>query len=486
MLVVAHHFHGIGDFPGFHFDEGWAARYSHRIAFEPGFWPLTAMSPHTSPWSHYWTALLFKFFGSSVEVFRASSVILSLASLFLIGLLLILRVSFFSGLAFLAMTATAPVLLHNHRFAIEINSFLPLCFAVLLWGLALWSQRGAERLAYGLILGSLVFGVTSHVLFLGVPLALLLNVVWVQERIDARQRQLIESTSLLLIPFFIRGLIGSIWPLKSVALIVASLGVFAWSRFFSARVPALIKKHKGTLSTVLIALGLVFFFNFVIFLEGSWTALFAYGSLEQPYLVGTYLIGPVAIWIAVFIGKKSFSDPRSLAALRFFFFLNLAMGLIMIRPSPRYFEISFLFFFLLLALLLQHLPRKVAGALVLLACGLGLLNIRQNYLLTGEKGRYVQRDFSLGLLTENSMDMMPKTRAVDYVRDQGCRMDRDARIKDERLGLILRDLEWVRVGPPSPNAAPCALGSFEVIRKAHYRGSAENVLADLDPLLILK
>lgn len=486
MLLLANHFHGLGDFPGFHFDEGWAARYSHRIAFEPGFWPWTAMSPHTSPWSHYWTALCFKFFGSSIEIFRASSVALSLLAVLLMGLLLLLRVSFFSGFAFLALSATAPILLHNHRFAIEINSFLPLCFAVMLWGIALWRQRGCESLSYGLILGGIVFGVTSHVLFLAVPLSLLLYVVWVQEHIDDRQRRLIEATSLLLLPFFIRSLFGSIWPLKSVALIAASAAVFVWSRFYAARIPAFIQRHKATLSTVLIALGLVFFFNFVIFLEGSWTALFAYGLLEQPYLTGSYLVGPVAIWIAVFIGKKSFSDPLSLAALRFFFFLNLALGLIMIRPSPRYFEVSFLFFFLVLALLLQHLPRRLAALLLFVACGLGLLNIQQNYFATGEAGRYAQRDFKLGLLTENSMDMMPKTGAVDYVSGQGCRMDTHARFQDERLGIILRDLEWVRVGPPAPNPGACTLGSFAVTRKADYRGPRENVLADLDPLLILK
>jgi hypothetical protein len=35
--------------PGIHFDEAWAANYAHKIASEPGFWPINAMSPYTHP-----------------------------------------------------------------------------------------------------------------------------------------------------------------------------------------------------------------------------------------------------------------------------------------------------------------------------------------------------------------------------------------------------------------------------------------------------
>ena len=66
------HLYKIAYIPGLHFDEAWAMNFSRQIAFEPGIWPLTAMSPYTAPWAHYFAAIFMKVFSPSVLVFRLS------------------------------------------------------------------------------------------------------------------------------------------------------------------------------------------------------------------------------------------------------------------------------------------------------------------------------------------------------------------------------------------------------------------------------
>ena len=68
-------------FPGFHFDEAWAANWAHRIYSEIGFWPFQAQSPYAGSVSHYWNALWFYALKPSVLTFRWSALALVFAGL---------------------------------------------------------------------------------------------------------------------------------------------------------------------------------------------------------------------------------------------------------------------------------------------------------------------------------------------------------------------------------------------------------------------
>jgi hypothetical protein len=159
-LLVFLHFYRLRLIPGLHYDEAWAMNYAWRIAHEPGFWPLTAMSPYTAPWAHYWGALWMKILGPSVLVFRGSQVLLTLAGLACLGFALPKHVR----AAFPWAVLLLPGLLLNERFTIELTGFHVLCFGAML--LALRKQRFAAASAAAL------FGSTAHILFYAVALSL--------------------------------------------------------------------------------------------------------------------------------------------------------------------------------------------------------------------------------------------------------------------------------------------------------------------------
>src|SRR6185437_2759892 len=110
--------------PGLHFDEAWAANYSYRILSEPGFWPLTAMSPYTHPWSHYLTAAFFHFFGTSLFTYRAAGVSMNVVGALLAWIALMRWGERRAACLFPFLLAFFIPFVLNERFTIEITSFL--------------------------------------------------------------------------------------------------------------------------------------------------------------------------------------------------------------------------------------------------------------------------------------------------------------------------------------------------------------------------
>ena len=172
-ILFFNHLIFLSQVPGLHYDEAWAGNFAHRIAADPGFWPLQAMSPYTSAWSHAWAALFFKIFGTSVFSYRLAGVLLAIGGILLLSRALYIigekrAASFFPGVAGLI-----PALLVNHRFGIEITTFHVFCFGLLGWSLAIWVTTKDRKFAAFFGLGlAVLLGVTSHILFLAVVLAL--------------------------------------------------------------------------------------------------------------------------------------------------------------------------------------------------------------------------------------------------------------------------------------------------------------------------
>lgn len=185
LLLAWIHFEALGVYPGLHFDEAWAMNYAWRIVNEPGFWPLTAMSPYTAPWTHYWAALWMKILGPSLLVFRASQVTLSLFGLLCLHLSLPRGSRFFFPWALFLL----PGLLLNHRFAIELTGFHVLCFGLLAFGL--------RYRTYTLAFAAALLGTTAHILFYGVALGLLFAL-----SLEGKEEPLPQKARLCFVAYF--------------------------------------------------------------------------------------------------------------------------------------------------------------------------------------------------------------------------------------------------------------------------------------------
>ena len=144
--------------------------YSHQIGYQPGFWPLAAMSPYTAPWAHYVGAIFLRLFAPTVLVFRLSQVILAFVGMGFIFVLLWQRVSRVTAFHYLLAVMLLPGLVLNHRFAVELNGFHVFCFGGLLWSLA--SRRAGSAAVFFLM------GATSHILFYSLGLGLVAAIIW--------------------------------------------------------------------------------------------------------------------------------------------------------------------------------------------------------------------------------------------------------------------------------------------------------------------
>lgn len=414
--------------PGFHFDEAWAAQFSHRIAFEPGFWPWTAMSAYTSPWTHYWTALFFKWSEPSVLVYRLSYFFWAWGALALFAVCLwrlLGKVS--AALAFLALAGTSPALVLNHRFAIELTTFLPFCAAGFFLSYLFLKER--PRLATAGIVSFLVLGTTSHIMFLAFPLALFLTVAFSQTKVTESQRKFFMGLALCFLLFFIRTLYGTTWASKSYALITATLlfGLWIWD---GAPLWHFFRQARGRILKLASVLFVIFLFNFLVFQNGEWGTLYQKGDVLQawPYRVAFFL--NLLLW-ARGIRRAVYSAREKL----FFFFLIICLGALMITPAPRYFEIAFMLFTAALIRPWLLLPRTLRWSLLTVMVGMQVWAVQVNL----QTPHYDDRDFRFFTLKDSSYDFIPKDGAQNFLHAQGCSLN-VLRTHDVRTEAVFRAL----------------------------------------------
>ncbi|MGE3262898.1 MAG: hypothetical protein AB7K68_14040 [Bacteriovoracia bacterium] len=432
LACLYFHLRGLSAMPGLHYDEAWAMNYSWRIGFEPGFWPWQAMSPYTAPWAHYWAALWMKLFSPSLLVFRLSQVALSLSAIFLFTHELF-RMGQRRAAAFFPLAVVfLPGLLLNHRFAIELNGLHPFLFALLFAALA----RG--RVAWAAAFW--VIGSTGHILFYAVGLSLLAACLWEKREFSSPERRAISLASAALGLFFLRVFFSVPEKGKAAALVISALALIAIMEFPRARRALDYFPRWSYLPAIL---GAVFFVNLVFFAEGTWTtALFTGVASWEADPRMLFLFPPLFAWLA---WKQLEKTP---ALLRNWFWFGLVLlGLMMLKPAPRYFEIPLFALALLLASALANRPRRQ----IWLGCAALSLHAGLIY-FSPLSAPPKEAELHLFFYKDSSRDFLAKQKLAQFLGGVGCGLN-DIKSVDSRVGealLALSREDWQIHGGPCP------------------------------------
>lgn len=436
-LLVALHFYRLSSIPGLHYDEAWAMNYAWRIAHEPGFWPLTAMSPYTAPWAHYWAALWMKLLGPSVLVFRGSQVMLALGGLGFLAFSLpaTLRLSFLAALLLL------PGLILNQRFAIELTGLHVLCYGVCMWA--------ARRKNAFLSTAALLAGTTAHILFYAVALAgvgtRLLEGPDPQSSPAQRNGRIVYFT--LVAFFFLHVLLTIPEKGKAAALVFSCLAALAVD--FLPIAALRIWKWKGW-TTLVSAVALLFVLNCVFFAQGAWTFSLTEGTAE--WKSGVWIVAVLGLF--AWIGLSTLSGFRSATTRTrtYTLLLFLFFGLMMLKPAPRYFEIPLITLAVLLAndwyLRWSQQLWRYYNSLFIMALAVGSIGIFFAYF----DSHPADADVHFAAFKDSSRDFLDKQSLVRFLGGSGCAPGDihtgDPRLKEELDALALGD--W-----PVDHSGPC-------------------------------
>jgi hypothetical protein len=411
--------------PGIHFDEAWAANYAHKIASEPGFWPINAMSPYTHPWSHYVTALFFKALGTHLWVSRLAGIAMSGAGLVLIARSLVVLGEKRAGAYFACLAAVCVPSILNERFAIEINTFHVLCLGLLIYG--------SVTRRWSLIALSVIAGVSSHILFLAPALAAFL--VWTSAHADSkRDRVFIAMISVILFPFFGSIYLGIPEKGKALALLLIDVGVL----IFVLR-PFSIYPIERRIRWILLPVVGVFLLILSAMMEGDPSIAFTYGQITAPWVsiiciaftaFGSFFLFNYA-WRQIHSGQW----PRHFAQWSFYTVFLVAM--MSTKPAPRYFEMVFVIALIGAALTLSRMAsEKLANAFVCVFVLLSVLQWGENYILPALGHEGVDQSYRYLIFHDNSSDSLSKQNLVAELGSEGCAFEQ-VTTSDPRLGEAL-------------------------------------------------
>jgi hypothetical protein len=438
----------LADSPGFHFDEAWAMNYAYRIAFEPGFWPLTAMSPYTAPWAHYWAALFLRTLGPSLLVFRASQFLLSSIGLFLLGGAFERRERAILPWAILFL----PGLWLNHRFGIELTGFHVFCFGVLLFAIA----RGRWPLA---CLAALL-GTTAHILFYSVGIGGLAALLLSGRALGRKPRMAFVLFFAGAALFFLRVLLMIPEKGKGAALLVSALLGVA---LLLARAESWALWRWAGWRWLLGLTALAFLANTIFFAEGLWTAALYSGWEAWKDPVFELLLAAALASLAS-LAWKGLRDPgQTFFALWFQAALAFA-GLMMLKPAPRYFELPMLCLALFCAQAWRALPRegRLVHGVVLGGNFLFLLGIQ--FFSPIGRALPVERPLHFLVFRDSSRDYLSTQALAAKIGGMGCKIS-DIGIGDSRVRESLQALshsDW-------PLAALACPGKFGLVRREYLQ-----------------
>jgi len=447
-LLVFLHLYRLAEIPGLHYDEAWAMNYSWRIASEPGFWPWAAMSPYTAPWTHYWGALFLKVLGPSLWAFRFSQVSLALAGLGFLCFALprAMRTAFPFAVLLL------PGLVLNHRFAIELTGLHVLAFGVMCFAL---SKRW-----WVLACVAALVGTTAHILFYGVVLGLLFAVVTQASSSldDKKARVAFVAYFLLMAVFFLQVFFAIPEKGKAGALVLSAVGSAALLLVKGERWYVCRSVWWGRVLPVLAA---AFIFNALFFGQGFWTASVMTGNDVWGFYQGSlshflaFLLSLFTLFAVTFISLKKLEGR-----LRVWLFAStFLIGIMMLKPAPRYFELVYLALtFSLTGLLSEYdfdywIKKAVSvnffrrlALWFALAFGLtfAINNAQESWARFSSPFTSVT-DTSLRFLffKDSSRDFLDKQSLVKFLGSSGCKFSdietHDPRLKETLTALSLGD-----------------------------------------------
>lgn len=451
LFLLAAHFWRLTAVPGMHFDEAFAARLAARIATEPGFWPVEAQSPFTSAWHHWITALGFQIGGVSILTFR----VMQMAQVW-IGLLAMawavgVRWGKTSALWFFPMVALIPALFLNHRFAIELTGFHVLCFGLMSLGIVKrWSV---------LAVAAAVLGVWSHVLFLAPVLAALAYMEFRQVELSGRERRILVMGWTALLPFFFRVMVQLRHDFRAkVFLILAVSAILFYGLNVSGnpRWRLLVSKAAPWASRAIPVVALVWWVPALIFAEGHWMVLVAKGDWGWGWVIPGLMLP--AWWV---VGKEIRKFPEFLGLA----LLTVALGVMIPKPTPRYFELVFLAVAALGGVALGRSRAKHWATV------LGLVGVTWMFSAHYQPGVAVERDLKFLFLRDSSTDFLSKQDVATFLGSNGCRAS-DIRIADYRGGEALRFLDWKTAD------RPCAWPQA-ILRRASETSHGGKVVAEV-------
>lgn len=419
-------FFRLGQVPGLHFDEAWAYRHAARLA--TGAFTLEAMSPYTMPWAHYWGALWLQVFGTELWVFRASQAFLSVAGLGFCAVGLASRLGGRAGALFPWAVLFLPGLLFNHRFFVELNGWHVLCFGLGFWALA----RGRAWL----VAFAWVAGTTSHLLFYPWGAALL-GAAWLSGRsLSAKERWAAGVAALVLSVFFLRVYAGVPEKGKALALLLSGVGL-GFHALYLSRFP-----RRWPERWLLVGLGFValpFLVNLLFFAEGSWNYAIQTGApLWRHTFYLLFLAVPLLAWLA----WRGWGELAVAAAARFAFLLGvIGLGLLMLKPAPRYFETALLVLAMLMALGLGKMRARMR-LLVMGALALHALLLYPSYFVEAP----VETELRLGPFKDSSRDFLSKQTLARVLGARACALSDinsvDSRVGEALAALALSPADW--------------------------------------------
>jgi hypothetical protein len=463
---------------GFHYDEAWAALFSHRIATEPGFWPLAAMSPYTSAWSHYFAALLFKILGTNLFVYRLSGILLVGAGVTLISLALKQLSQARAAAIFPWVMAFFTAAVTNERFVIEINTFHVFCLGLFCWGMSQKFSRTtfSPWISNAAVTIAIVFGLTSHILFLAPALACLTLLFWNETLLRSISARLLAAGVLLVFAAFALHIHLSIPEKdKSVFLLLIAAGGLmgvAFPRLSSWVTRYLQLRFMGPIRALLILASLPTLFFLLFFSEGSWAAAYFNGGHSDERLVLFPLIalaiGFAFSWRAFFFKRKE--DPRLRTIFIWILLSWIITTALATKPAPRYFELSLVLLAALFSLALSWMPRKWAVLSFTVWTLSGSLQLAFDYFQPSLAGNIPEQSFRFLFFRDSSDDTINKQALAHFLADSGCGFDQvvsdDPRIMDPLRFLSIGD--W-KAGADVPKKAACRFGKkVNVERKAQF------------------
>ncbi|MEW6055420.1 MAG: hypothetical protein AB1540_02305 [Bdellovibrionota bacterium] len=460
--------------PGLHFDEAWQGLYAHRIATEANFWPASAMNSYTTPVVHYFLALVFKVFSPTLEAMRGFYAAINLVTL---GLIAALIARFRGSLAatwFTGLWALLPLSIHNHRFYVELTGFHGFCFALLLWGLALWKTR--PRIAIVLIGSSVMLGAYSHVLFIATYLAALvvLPMFFEKEFKSPRVRLTIALIAFFLVPLTLRMGIGLKKPLPfllaSVLFMLGFIVASASKLGLSRKIWDGWITHSKLFSKIAM-LGAIPFLIAFVFLHwnGLWPYAQATGHLHKFWL-------PVNAILFLGLGLHSYRMRKKHDQSRLywqFFLVNFFISsLLIFKQSPRYYMVSTLIAMAWVSIGLAQIKiRQAQAAIAVVFVAWNLFAFQKFYITQFEREGSTTLEFKLGPFHDNGRDFRPFQKVFAFMVEKNCQ-DNMRWVEDDRF---LLPIEFLRLtAPPADPKGPQCPWPRENLFFSHIPNYDEN------------
>ena len=376
----------------------------YRILTEKGFWPVDAMSPYTHCWAHYWTAGFFRLFGVSLFVYRAAGLSMCVAGAILAWITLY-RIGERKAAAILPfiLALLVPFVL-NERLCLEITTFHIFCLGLLMFG----AQIHSRLLSTLMVFVAVILGITSHILFVAPVLGLL--AVWGLQsgRWQWTHRVLVFLLGLSLFPFLWHVYRAIPEKDKALLLVIADCVLMATVLFFE-QMPRVIRRMRENIRWFIAVLTVPFVFYLAIFSEGHWSALFFEGRIAAPWVL--FFSVPLVIGAGILLVRVYRRQNWTHAQERFWswiLFTVFWLGVLAVKPAPRYFAMGFFLIALGGAVLLGQVGRVRTARFLIPFAFVSLLILVVNVWNPAIRGEGVDRSYRFLFFKDDSSDLAPQ------------------------------------------------------------------------------